>query len=96
VSGRFTEGEVAPIPAESDAYLTPEVRAHREIDQQLQAAGWAVQDADAVNLAAARDVAVRESLIKPPPGRADSLWVGRVENFVDLVRTGAEAECLRR
>ena len=37
------------------------------------AAGWAVQDAKAVNLAAARGVAVREFVMKPPHGRADYL-----------------------
>ena len=39
----------------------------------LAAAGWAVQDARAVNLAAARGVAVREFVMKPPHGRADYL-----------------------
>jgi hypothetical protein len=39
---------------------TPEQQARAEIDRLLQAAGWAVQSADAVNLHAARGVAIRE------------------------------------
>ena len=39
----------------------------------LDAAGWAVQDAKAVNLAASRGVAVREFVMRPPHGRADYL-----------------------
>src|SRR5262249_18784286 len=66
-------GRVASITAESDAYLTPEARARREIDRQLVAAGWAVQDADKVNLAAARGGAARESIPSPPQGRPDYL-----------------------
>src|SRR3989454_6560722 len=36
---------------------------------ELGAAGWAVQDADSVNLAAAQGVAVRESILRAPHGR---------------------------
>ena len=39
---------------------TPEARARLEIDRLLEAAGWVVQDRDAVNLYAAPGVAVRE------------------------------------
>jgi type I restriction enzyme R subunit len=55
------------------SYLTPEAKARREIDRMLAAAGWAVQDARAVNLSASRGVAVREFVMKPPHGRADYL-----------------------
>ena len=55
------------------AYLTPEARARVRIDEMLSAAGWAVQDAKAVNLTASRGVAVREFVLKPPHGRADYL-----------------------
>lgn len=51
----------------------PEARARVEIDRMLDAAGWAVQNAAAVNLAASRGVAVREFVLKPPHGRADYL-----------------------
>jgi len=64
------------------AYLTPEARARVEIDRKLAAAGWVVQDARAVNLAAARGVAVREFVLKPPHGRADYLL------FVDRAAAG--------
>jgi len=39
----------------------------------LEAAGWAVQDAADLNLKAARGVAVREVVLKPPHGRVDYL-----------------------
>ncbi|MGH3109636.1 MAG: DEAD/DEAH box helicase family protein [Gaiellaceae bacterium] len=55
------------------SYLTPEARARVEIDRMLEAAGWAVQDARAVNLSASRGVAVREFVLKAPHGRADYL-----------------------
>ena len=64
------------------AYLTPEAKARVEIDRQLTAAGWAVQDARAVNLSAAQGVAVREFVMKPPHGRADYLL------FVDGAAVG--------
>ena len=42
------------------SYLTPEARARREIDKQLEACGWVVQDMKDLNLYAAPGVAVRE------------------------------------
>lgn len=56
--------------------LTPEQRARQEIDKLLKAAGWAVQDYKAMNLAAARGVAVRE--FPTPTGPMDyMLYVDR-------------------
>jgi hypothetical protein len=55
------------------AYLTPEAQARIDIDRMLGLAGWAVQDPDKVNLAAARGVAVREFILEPGHGRADYL-----------------------
>ncbi len=40
--------------------MTPEAKARQLIDERLQAAGWQVQDMKALNLGAARGVAVRE------------------------------------
>ena len=54
-------------------YLTPEASARVQIDEMLDAAGWAVQDANKVNLAARRGVAVREFILKKPHGRVDYL-----------------------
>src|SRR5215210_6513885 len=48
----------------------------------LEAAGWAVQDAREVNLAAERGVAVREFILEAPHGRADYLL------FVDREAVG--------
>jgi type I restriction enzyme R subunit len=81
-----TDGELA--------YLTPEAKARIEIDRQLVDAGWAVQDARAVNLAAAQGVAVREFVMRAPHGRADYLL------FLDGAAVGAieakkEGETLR-
>ncbi|HVV58959.1 MAG TPA: DEAD/DEAH box helicase family protein [Gaiellaceae bacterium] len=59
-------------PAAED-YLAREARARMAIDRMLALAGWAVQDADAVNLSAARGVAVREFVLAPGHGRADYL-----------------------
>jgi type I site-specific restriction endonuclease len=66
----------------SVSYLTPEARARVRIDEMLTAAGWAVQDARAVNLSAARGVAVREFVLKRPHGRVDYLL------FVDREAVG--------
>jgi type I restriction enzyme R subunit len=65
------------------SYLTPEAQARVRIDQMLAAAGWAVQDYGAVNLSAARGVAVREFVLAPGHGRADYLL------FVDRNAVGA-------
>jgi type I restriction enzyme R subunit len=39
---------------------TPEQKARREIDADLTAAGWLVQDRDELDLSAGRGIAVRE------------------------------------
>jgi hypothetical protein len=52
---------------------SPEQRARIEIDRLLVAAGWLVQDLGAVNLHAARGVAVREFPLNPGHGKADYL-----------------------
>ena len=53
--------------------MTPEQLARVQIDALLTSAGWAAQDADAINLSAARGVAVREFGLKPGHGAADYL-----------------------
>jgi type I restriction enzyme R subunit len=65
------------------AYLTAEARARVEIDRQLEAGGWAVQDRSAMNLYAAQGVAVREHIMAAGHGRADYLL------FVDQKAVGA-------
>ena len=64
------------------SYLTPEAKARVEIDRMLDLAGWKVQKANEVNLAAARGVAIREFVLKPPHGRVDYLL------FVDRKAAG--------
>ena len=65
-----------------ESYLSAEDKARVEIDKILETAGWAVQDAREVNLAASRGVAVREFVLEPPHGRADYLL------FVDREAVG--------
>jgi type I restriction enzyme R subunit len=78
------------VTAGETAYLTPEARARVEIDRRLDAAGWAVQDARAVNLAASRGVAVREFVMRAPHGRADYLLFldGRAAGVVEAKKQG--------
>ncbi len=52
---------------------TPEQKARREIDAQLLAAGWVVQDRDNMDLTAGRGIAVREFPMKSGFGFADYL-----------------------
>lgn len=67
----------------SDAYLPAEERARVEIDRQLEACGWVVQDRKDMNLYAAPGVAVREFIMATGHGRADYLL------FVDGKAVGA-------
>ena len=53
--------------------MTPEEQARENIDGLLTKAGWAVQDRDALNLSAAKGVAVREFSLKSGHGKADYL-----------------------
>ena len=52
---------------------TPEQKARREIDADLTAAGWIVQNRDDLDLTAGRGIAVREFPMKPGFGFADYL-----------------------
>ena len=53
--------------------MAPEAQAREEIDRLLSQAGWAVQDADALNLYAGPGVAVREFPLRTGHGSADYL-----------------------
>jgi type I restriction enzyme, R subunit len=63
--------------------VTPEAAAREKIDEALGLAGWAVQDAKATNLGAARGVAIREYPLKRGHGFADYLL------YVDRKAVGA-------
>ncbi|MEA2603261.1 MAG: type restriction enzyme subunit [Acidobacteriota bacterium] len=69
----------------------PEERAREAIDAALTAAGWAVQDANAVNLHAGRGVAIREFPLKAGHGAADYLlYVDRkAAGVVEAKKAGA-------
>ena len=68
----------------SDAtYLPAEARARVEIDRQIVACGWLVQNRAETNLYAGQGVAVREFIMAPGHGRADYLL------FVDGKAVGA-------
>lgn len=57
-------------------YVAPEQLARRDIDEQLEACGWVVQDSKSAAVAAAQGVAVRE--VSTMAGRADYvLYVDR-------------------
>ncbi len=53
--------------------VTPESKARKEIDLQLEESGWVIQDRDEINLAAGQGVAIREFKLKPGHGFADYL-----------------------
>ena len=57
--------------------MTPEQKARKLIDGQLQQTGWAVQSADEMDISAARGVAVREFALET--GFAAELQSGRLE-----------------
>jgi type I restriction enzyme R subunit len=63
--------------------MKPEDRARQNIDRQLEAAGWAVQDPDKADISAARGVAIREFPLAPGHGKADYLL------YVDRQAVGA-------
>ena len=77
---------------------TPEQRARREIDADLMAAGWLVQDLEDVDLTAGRGIAVREFKMKPGFGFADYMLyvdrkaLGAVEAKAEGTLTGVEAQ----
>ena len=78
---------------------TPEQRARANIDRLLELAGWRVQNVAALNLHAARGVAVREFPLRPGHGTADYLLSvdGRAAGVVEAkpvgyTLTGVEAQ----
>ena len=77
---------------------TPEQRARREIDADLTAAGWLVQDLKDLDLTAGRGIAVREFKMSPGFGFADYMLyvdrkaLGAVEAKAEGTLTGVEAQ----
>ncbi|KQZ02027.1 hypothetical protein ASD45_15040 [Pseudolabrys sp. Root1462] len=77
---------------------TPEQKARREIDADLAAAGWIVQDKDDIDLTAGRGIAVREFSLKSGYGFADYLLyvdrkvAGAIEAKAQGTLTGVEAQ----
>jgi type I restriction enzyme, R subunit len=69
----------------------PEQQAREEIDRLLQAAGWAVQDMAAVDLHAARGVAIREFPLEGGLGFADYLLYvdGKACGVIEAKKQGA-------
>ena len=68
----------------------PEQRARANIDRLLEQAGWAVQNMSALNVHAARGVAVREFPLRPGHGTADYLLYvdGRAAGVVEAKPEG--------
>lgn len=71
----------------------PEDKARENIDTMLSKAGWVLQDADALNLAAAEGIAVREFPLKKGHGSADYLLYVR-KKVVGVVEAKKEGETL--
>jgi type I restriction enzyme R subunit len=77
---------------------TPEQKARREIDINLAAADWLVQNLDEIDLTAGRGIAVREFQMKSGFGFADYLLyldrkaLGAVEAKAEGTLTGVEAQ----
>src|SRR5262249_61506082 len=77
---------------------TPEQRARREIDADLTAAGWIIQNKEDLDLTAARGIAVRNFTMKPGFGFADYLLyidrkaAGAIEAKATATLTGVEAQ----
>src|SRR5437867_12754894 len=77
---------------------TPEQKARREIDADLTAADWLVQDSKDIDLTAGRGIAVREFKLKSAFGFADYLLyldrkaLGAVEAKAEGTLTGVEAQ----
>ncbi len=72
-------------------YMTPELQARIKIDDMLEQAGWAIQDAAAANLYASSGVAVREFALQPGHGVADYLLYvdGMAAGVVEAKPVGA-------
>ena len=76
--------------------VTPERRARRIIDANLEAAGWLVRSHDNLDLAAGPGVAVREFPMKPGFGTADyvlyvdRMAIGAIEAKPEGTLTGVE------
>src|SRR5438270_10239434 len=76
----------------------PELKASREIDSDLTAGGWRVQDSRDIDLTAGRGIAVREFRLKSGFGFADYLLyvdrksLGAVEAKAEGTLTGVEAQ----
>lgn len=77
---------------------TPEQKARRDIDADLRAAGWIVQDRKELDLTAGRGIAVREFPMKSSFGFADYLLyldrkaIGAIEAKAEGTLTGVEAQ----
>ena len=69
----------------------PEDIAREQIDRMLVSAGWAVQDAKAVNLYAKQGVAIREFELKPGYGTADYLLYvdGKAAGIIEAKKVGS-------
>lgn len=70
----------------------PEARAREDIDRQLEAAGWIVQDRNQLNIHDGPGVAVREVSI-PGAGEADDLPGGRAERATNWADQEAYSNC---
>ena len=68
------QADTLPIVADADDdYLAREAKARKNIDRQLAAAGWIVQNASQASVSAGPGVAIREFVLERGHGRVDYL-----------------------
>src|SRR5437868_3513766 len=70
--------------------MAPEERARREIDRQLEAAGWMLQDFQQMDLFAGVGIAdrqLRAGLRDMPPLDTEKLWPPQVQAITNLERS---------
>lgn len=81
--------------------MTPEELAREEIDRQLAACGWVVQDHKSMNIMAALGVAVREFplksgfadyLLEPASALLERIRAARAKDMAQPARKGRKAK----
>ena len=94
----YSAGRIASLRPFREVSRRPEDRARERIDENLEAAGWRVQDLEELDLSAGPGIAVREFPMQSGFGRADYLLyvdqevVGAIEAKPTGSLSGVEAQ----
>jgi hypothetical protein len=90
VPAKRRAGTLPIVTDANDDYLAREAKARKNIDRQLGAAGWIVQNASQANVSAGPGVAIREFVLEKGHGRVDYPQArGRLRPGRQLVRRNA-------